>query len=393
MATFVERLMAKAAGQNKLNKALYSNWYNTGMPVSPGRNYTSDLIEGYLDNATIYSIVNRIARPASEIPMQIVDGNDEVIEGHWSEKIIQQPNEDNTLSELIFAYYVYLLSIGNSFIYAPKLKDGRATELWTMPGEITECVAGTWREPVKGYTVIYGSEMEEIAKADVMHSKLFYPRFNTAGSWLYGLSPIQVAAEAIRGLNAADKRQALLAERGGPPFIISSQMPEGLTEAQQEMLEDTYSRKYSGVENTNHPMMTGTPVKVERVGTNSADLELIKSSEYATRVLCNVYGIDSVLLNDKSASTYNNIVELRKDLYTATIIPLNNIFENKLKAFLTPLEDVYYKFDYSKVEVLSSTVDARMIALNEIAFLDDNEKREMFGYEPREEQPKPIEDE
>ena len=157
MPNFIEKILIKVAANNQLNKALYANWYNKGMVVTPGRNYENDLIEGYLDNATIYSIINRIARPASQVPLEIVDGEGKVLENHWTNKILQNPNEDTTLSELIFAYYVYLLSIGNSYIYAPRLSDGRTLELWTAPGEITEIVAGTWKEPVQGYKVIYGA--------------------------------------------------------------------------------------------------------------------------------------------------------------------------------------------------------------------------------------------
>lgn len=382
-------MLIKASATNKLNKSLYASWYNTGMTVTPGRNYTNDLIEGYLDNAVIYSIVNRIARPASQVPLEIVNAAGDVLDTHWANKILQAPNEDTTLSELIFNYYVYLLSIGNSFLYAPRLSDGRTIELWTAPGEITQVVAGSWRSPVQGYRVVYSSTEEEIAKRDMMHGKLFYPRFNTAGQWLYGLSPIQVASEIIRNINAGDKRMALMAEQGGPPFIISSQLAEGLTDVQQEMLEDTYAKKYLGTENTNKPMMTGTPVKVERVGTNSADLELVKSSEYATRVLCNVYGIDSVLLNDKASSTFNNVVELKKDLYTSTIIPMNNVFSEKLTNWLVPEEDAFFRFNYENIEVLSTSIDARMKTINDLTFIDDNEKREIFNIAPREE-PEPV---
>ncbi len=386
MDNFFTKLGNESKSNNKLNKQLYQHWFNTGMPVSPSRNYTADLIEGYLDNAVVYSIVNKIARPASQVPIEIVNSDNEVMEDHWANILIKRPNEDTTFSELIFNYYVYLLSIGNSFIYAPRLSDGRTLELWTAPGEMTEIVAGNWRSPVKGYEIIYGESRDPIAKKDMMHGKLFYPRFNTAGTWNYGLSPIQVASEIIRNINAGDDRMALMAEQGGPPFIISSQTPEGLTEQQQEMLESTYERKYMGMNNINLPMMTGTPIKVEQVGTNASDLDLVKSSEYATRVLCNIYGIDSVLLNDKSASTFNNLKELRKDLYNSTIIPLNNILEDKLSNWLLLNEDAKFRFNYDNVEVLSSTIDDRMIALNDVAFLSDNEKRVMFGYDEVEEE-------
>jgi len=381
MSTFVERIQALIAKDNKLNKALYQNWYSFGLPITPSRNYTADLIDGYNNNEVVYSIINKIARPASEVPLQIVNEAGEVLDDHWANNLIRRPNEDFTMSEIIFSYYVYLLGIGNSFLYAPKMSDGRALELLTMPSNVTDIVAGDWKNPVKGYVVRYGAETEDIDKKYVMHSKLFNPKFTDAINWQYGLSPIEVAIEVIKGIDAGNKRQTLLAETGAPPFIISSQTPEGLTDQQQEQLEATYKRKYTGIANVNEPMLTGTPVKVERIGTSAADLELIKANQNATRILCNVYGISSALLNDFEGATFSNVKELRRDLYTNTIIPLNKILENKLTTFLLGGEDAFFKFNYDTVEVLSSTIDERMIALNPVTFLTDNEKRDIFGYE------------
>ena len=389
--TFVDRLLAKAARTNQLNKTLYSSWFSRGLPVTPSRNYTTDLIEGYMDNEVIYSIINRIARPASEVPLEVVDGKGKVIENHWVNKILLQPNPDTTITELIFNYYVYLLSIGNSFIYAPKLSDGRTIELWTMPSAITDVVAGTWKNPVAGYIVRYGSVEDPIEKKNVLHSKLFNPRFDDGGNWLYGLSPIAVASEIIRNINAGNERMALLAETGAPPFIISSTIPEGLTKVQQELLEHTYDKKYTGEDRTNKPMLSGTPLKVDVVGSNAADLELVKSSEHATRVLCNIYGVSSILLNDNENSTYNNVIELKKDLYTNTIIPFNTQLEGKLKQWLVPTEDVFFKFNYTKVESLSQSIDERMKTVDEISFITEDEKRAIFAYPPlTKKQVKPV---
>jgi len=381
MDNFFGSLYHKARTNNKLNKALYGSWYSTGMPVNPTRSYTNDLVTGYTDNEVIYSIINKIAKTASNIPLVVVDSEGTPQDNHWATKLLQAPNEDTTITELVNSYYVYLLSIGNSYIYAPKLTDGRTLELWTMPSDIVEVVAGNWKNPIEGYKVMYGTQEEIMKKRTVLHSKLFNPNFQDSGEWMYGLSPIKVAAEIIRNINAGNERMALLAETGAPPFIISSQLPEGLTRAQQEMLEDSYNSKYGNISSTNKPMLTGTPVKVEMLGTNAADMELVKSSEYATRVLCNVYGIPSQLLNDTSGSTYNNVIELKKDFITSTVMPLNKQLAEKLTTFLLKDEDVRFEFDYSNVEELSKSIDERMIALDKVTFLSTQEKRLMFNYD------------
>ena len=379
---FIERLFAlKATQDNTLKKALYSVYYNFGTPINSAQNFTQDLIKGYMKNEIVYSIVNKIADTASNVPVIMVDKEGKTLPAHWFNRLTEYTNDDTTWKELVFNYYVYLLSIGNSYIYAPTLSSGRTTELWTMPSDIVMALAGGYIDPIAGYKIIEGDQEQFFDKKDVIHGKLFNPRYQ-AGAWVYGLSPIEVAAEVIRGLNAGNERLAILLETGAPPFIISSQTPEGLTELQQEMLEKAYKRKFTDISKPNVPMMTGTPVKVERVGINPADLEIVNNSEHALRVLCNIYGVPSVLFNDNASSTYNNVSQARKDFYEFTIMPLNKMFAQKVKHKLFRDEDVYLKFDYSQIEVLQESFHKKALTLSTLWELTANEKRELLGYEP-----------
>ncbi len=366
---------------NELNKALYSHWYSPLMPITNTRNLTSDMIAGYMDSDYVYSIINKISDTASSVPLTVVDKNGDVIESHWINDLINNPNPDNSIKDIIFNYYVYLLSIGNSFIYTPKLTSGKSTELWTMPSDLVEVVSGPWYQPIMGYKTIEGNQQIIFEKETVLHGKLFNPRFQS-GSWVYGLSPISVAAEIINSLNAGQTSMESSYKNMGPPYIISSLVQEGLTDAQQEQLEETYQRKYGDPTNTAKPMLTGTPVDVKMLGVSPVDLNVITGSEHGLRVLCNVYGVSSILFNDNANSTYNNMEQARKDFYQYSIQPMNMDLEIKLKKWLVPNEDVFFKFDYSNIEVLQESFLIKIDALSKATFLTDNEKREHMGYKP-----------
>jgi len=118
------------------------------------------------------------------------------------------------------------------------------------------------------------------------------------------------------------------------------------------------------------------------VGINPADLEIVNNSEHALRVLCNIYGVPSVLFNDNASSTYNNVSQARKDFYEFTIMPLNKMFAQKVKHKLFRDEDVYLKFDYSQIEVLQESFHKKALTLSTLWELTANEKRELLGYEP-----------
>ena len=164
MATFAERLQSQIAyyrsgkSDNKLTEALYTHWFSPLTPINSTQNFTKDLLKGYMDSEIVYSIINKIADTASSIPIQIVDKKGDVVESHWAMDVLANPNEDTTLKELIYNYYVYLLSIGNSYIYAPKLERGTSVELWTMPSDLVLVVSGNFMSPVSGYKLIEGNQ-------------------------------------------------------------------------------------------------------------------------------------------------------------------------------------------------------------------------------------------
>jgi HK97 family phage portal protein len=254
-----------------------------------------------------------------------------------------------------------------------------------MPADLVEVISGPFYEPVTAYKMREGNQEIRFEKEAVMHGKLFNPRY-LSGSWVYGLSPIQVAQEIITALNSGNKALAHSFMNMGPPVIISSQMPEGLTPQQQEMLEETYRKKYGGMQRdgsfSRQPMLTGTPVKVERLGDSAVDLNLLESSDWTWKVLCNVYGVSSVLFNDNSQSTYNNVQQARVDFYEQTIKPLNAMFADKLTGWLMPKERVRFGFDYSQIAVLQQSFYQQSQALKDIWFLTINERREKLGMNP-----------
>ena len=374
------KYLKKSKG-NLLHQSLYTTFYSPFTPITPSDNLTSDLMTGYMENETVYSIVNRIAETASSIPFEVVDKNGNAIKDHWALKLLKNPNEDNTGNEILFNYYVYLLSIGNSFIYGPQLASGRRRELWTMPSDIVNVVSGKFYEPIAGYKLIEGNQETVFPKQEVLHGKLFNPRFNS-GSWVYGLSPISVAAEIIEAMNSGNTALKSSFNNLGPPYIISSQMSEGLTPEQQEMLEDTYKRKYGAPENFGEPMLTGTPVKVEKLGFSPDDLKIIESSKHGLRVLCNVYGVPSVLFNDSESSTYNNVNQARLDFINYTIMPLNQQTALKLNKFLGLPEGETLRFDYDKVEVLQDAIYTKAKSLSTMWELTPNERRIALGLPP-----------
>jgi HK97 family phage portal protein len=364
-----------------LSRALYSSYIFNDTPISSFNNYTQDLMDGYLSNETIYSIVNKIAGTASSVPIKLVDKSNREIKRHWVSDLISNPNEDMTFRELYKSFLIYYLSIGQGYLYAPKVGPGITKELDIMPANDVVIIGGSFSEPIKGYKLYLGNQEVMLPKDDVMSMMMFDPRF-VDGYYLYGLSPIKVAADIIRNLNLGEKRMEKMLEKGSPPFIISAKTQEGLTEQQQAALEQAYDKKYGDSGNPSKPLISGVELKVDKLGYTAQDLSLIENSKHGMRVLCNVYGVPSVLMNDLDQSTYSNFEQAYIIFYEDTIKPLNDVFQDKLTKFLLKGTNYRLEFDYSKISVLSDHRVDLMVKYDGISYLTPNEKREIFGFSP-----------
>jgi len=368
---------------NILNKAVYSNFFIKGTPLLEPRPFKQDLLNGYMQNELVYSIVNKLAETASSVPLVLEDKNGKVVENHWVNELLKHPNEDNSMKDLINSYYIYLLAIGNSYIYAPKIDNGlRTTELHIMPSEEVYIIRGDWQNPIEGYKIRTGlQDYTAIPKSNILHGKLFNPRFE-GGQWLYGLSPIEVSSEIISAYNQGVGALESSFRNMGPPYIISVDVPEGLTPEQQLNLEKKFKEKYSDSTKFNKPMLSGSKLTVQMIGFSPVDLNILENNREALRTLCNVYGVPSVLFNDQASSTYNNVEQARLDFYNYSIIPMNDSFSVKLTNFLGIEKGLKLRFNYENVEVLQNAIFTKSQSLKDMDYLTANEKREQLGYGP-----------
>ncbi len=369
----------RAAIENSKISKLYTDFYFNNMPIQTLQSLTRYVDEGYMSNEIIYSIVSKIAGTASNIPIKLYSTNGTEQKAHWALSLIDSPNEDTTLQELLYALYVYYLTTGNAYLYSPSLMSKERIEGWVLPSDLIEVISGGAVHPIKGYQLSYGTRGVTLPKRDILHMKMFNPQFMD-GHFIYGLSPIKVAADIINSVNTGNARMQQMLETGIPPFVLSAKSKDGLTDKQQSQLEASYKRKYNGTGKSNQPLLSNVELSVEKLGYSAVDLDIIAHYEAAQRVLCSIYGVSTILFNETDSTAYNNYSTAVVSFYDDVVKTLNSSFTSKLNRFLFPNGDFYFAFDYSNVAALTKARATLMQAYNSVTFLTDDEKREVFGY-------------
>ena len=383
--------------RKKLYSALYQHEIHSGQANIMPDNAISYIQNGYAGNASVYSIITRIDNMRKQAYLKLYKKNksgelDEVTE-HELLRFTKKVNDDTYTDDFITAHLVYLLTIGEFFVYRPALQTGinkgKVNELFELPSPEVEIIEGTLFSPVRGYK-IEGSYNIEFEKSEVYHSKLFNPLAKEEKS-LHGLSPLRAAARIVSKLNEIELTSLKQLNNQGAPYILYKDITNSANsiDANQNRLTDaqraeiTKEIKKSASEKTRGlPLVLKDKMGKLDLGSKLADLEIIESSRDGIRTLCNVYGFPVDLMNDPAGSTYNNKSTARKSAWTDCIIPNLTRVEQTFNACLVDNVEAYkdyvFMFDYSDVEELQEGIETK-VAWMRAARWTGNEIREATG--------------
>ena len=152
-----ERSKIRNSTSDPVWKGYFSTYLFNNMPIATYQNLNQDLMDGYMSNETVYSVINKVITTAASVPLKLYNQEGTEVTG-WPTELLQGPNEDETFTELYKSVLTYYLSVGNGYIYAPKLNNGTTRELWKLPAPYVVAVSGGWSNPIKGYKMYLGNQ-------------------------------------------------------------------------------------------------------------------------------------------------------------------------------------------------------------------------------------------
>ena len=418
MASFFDRfrnLLTKNAQQTaqEYNKAIY-NWLGESIVWNP-ENDTTYINEGYRKNATVYSLINIIAKAASSIPFQIyekVNDNDykrykSMTNGSFDttvlhkadflkkkalveledtdlHKLLERPNPAQSYASWITELIAFGKLTGNRYIYgiAPETGNGagKYKELYVMPSQLIEIISGGIMQPVKEYAIEYNGQFR-IPADHMCHIKDFNPYFDGSGSHLYGQSPLRAGLRSMTTNNEAVQTGVKYLQNQTARGVLMSDEGD-LNEVQAQQLKDKFRKNFQGADNAGDVIITPKKLSWVNFGLNASDVSLIEQYNASIKDLCNIYNVPSQLLNNDKASTYNNMKEAKKALYQNCVIPELNKIADELNRWLAPKygEKLCIEFDYSAIPELQEETEKVVTQMSQAWWLTPNEKRAAMSY-------------
>ena len=359
--------------------------------------------DGYMGNLNWYAIVKKAAEGAASLPYSIqVKSGEEWIEVDKENDSVAQffynPNQDQTLIDLLEAAFIYYYTTGEAFFVAPQEAIGfNSKEVKTIPPELMKIKMET--DDIMSDVSLYeihqpNGSIEKLTPLEVCHMRMFNPSVE-GFKVRNGLSPLQAAYNKLRASNNQATGQAVYFENRGISTIVS---PTGgaagvvMAKSDKKAIDEATSQRVGGSHKVNGVITVTSPVQTSQLGSSASDMQMLEQGTSMLRELCNALFMPSEMFNDPDNKTHANRKEAVKTMYHDVFLPAANRFMRAYeKAIIKPYglrengKEYRITVDTSKIEALQpDPFEKKRMLLDEVerGVISRNEYREAIGREP-----------
>lgn len=366
-------LLEKAKGSN-IPLPPFAQQRMRGFPIY-GNSSAQQQVNKFVTTDDVYSIVRRIAKTAAMIPLTVYKVKDkqalkayefatkrndfstramvqkELLKKAALEKapddndlqfLLDNPNPLYPKNEFREGLSIFRLLTGNTYIYTPLLEfgpnAGKVAEIWILPSQFMNLqVADTWPRQILSY-VLRMKGLINFDPSEVIHIRYFNPDFTYVGNELIGLSPLRAGNKVLEKQQAETDYSVNAFQNCGISGIVTN---ENLTEDDAsttslgKMKSDFYGGG-TGVENARKLLFALGKWGYTEIGLSPVDMDMIASAGMTFKKTCNLYGISDMLFNNNDASTFSNLDEMVRQLYTNAALPEVYAQRDAFNSFLTP---------------------------------------------------------
>jgi HK97 family phage portal protein len=354
----------------------------SGRPQWTPRNYEALAREGFARNPVAYRCVRLIAEAAASVPLVVFEAGRRS-PNHPLMRLLERPNPEQGLPDLLEAFFGGLQTAGNGYLEAVQDDQGQPFELYALRSDRMKVVPGARGWPEAYDYSVGGRNVRLTRLADgwmpVLHLKLLNPL-----SDYYGFSPLEAAAFAVDVHNASGAwNKALLDNAARPSGALVYGGGEGgerLTDDQFERLKAELTETHSGAAAAGRPLLLEGGLDWKPMSLSPADMDFIDGKHAAAREIALAFGVPPPLLGIPGDNTYANFKEANSAFWRHAVVPLTERLARALTGWLgAQFANVRIGCDLDAVPALAPEREALWARLEAATFLTPEERRQMAG--------------
>jgi HK97 family phage portal protein len=339
------------------NVAVVVQNQGVGTPATMPRNMRAYIQEGYRSSKTVFRVVGHIARAGAGIKWkhytdetkkrEITSPNDELM------MLWKNPAPKVAGAQFREAMIAYYALTGNSYllgINASQNPTAKFDELYNLRPDLTKIKADE-NGPLY-YEFGNFSPPRRYPEAFVMHNKLF-----AGNDDIYGMSPVEVAAMLIDVQKAGQKWNLGLLNnmaRPGGAWVTDAL----LDNTSYKNLKEEIRKKFAGPRNAGETAILHGGVKWQSMSMSPYELDWLESDAKGDKDIAGIFFNFPIPLLGMSDTTFNNLDEAKRFLYTDIVFPIMDMFEDSLNMWIVPRYGGYLGYDRDDVETIADQIKA-----------------------------------
>lgn len=307
-------------------------------------------------------------------------------------KILTQPNEYQTFGQFLYAFSCFMDLSGWSAQYNDIMENGinkgKYQNIYELPSNHIEIVAGGIGEPIKEYRMLYGFRQTYPAEYVTRLSSFSFD-YNGTGGHLYGTSKVQAAWDELETYNKGKEREYSSFDGGDLRAILMPKL-EGLNVDSYE--GGTITEKFMKFRDS--ILRSLKQIGRQKVAIVDQQLDVIQminklennvTKDAKAEVKANVSSVwhmhPDYVFGSSESSTYDNMkmyvsASLRDGVFPDIQMKFEALNEYVINNFngygLIPDFDVFPELTLDR--------STEMERLAKVDFMSDNEKREWMDY-------------
>jgi HK97 family phage portal protein len=344
---------------------------------------------GYNKDELIYACIRELANAAVEprYYIQAFNRDNEPFEVPTSPlgDLLNKPNNNQDLYEMIDQMIVHLYVSGNAYLYKERGQSGRITQVYLLrPDRVS--IKSTQKDGVTGYEYEIEGSAYDLPVSDVQHLKLGVNPNND----LYGLSPLTVLASTINlDLSMTQYAKAFFMNAGVPSGMLK--LKKRLqTQEEANTIRSRWRSQFSTPSNYNSLAILDEDASYEPLSVDPGNMAMPELRDTIESRICMAFGIPPIIIGSVvglDRATYSNYKEARRSFWDETMIGLIT----KITRFLNyAIADEFpgndqVTVDFAQVRSLVDDKDSLTTRINTqftSGIITLNEAREELGYDP-----------
>jgi len=320
-------------------------------------NIRTAIDEGYSASSIVYTAVEKRAKLMASVPWEVQrrtgDGWEPVPQ-HPLQRLIDNPNPDQSLYELMYEASQSLDLAGNAYISEIRANDNQPpVALWLLPAEHMR-IKPSRTNMVEYYEYTEGGVKQKIDPRDMIQLKMPNP----ANRW-FGM-PVLMAAGRATDVDRETGiwQKTSLQNRG--VLDIHVEVPEGTLPEQIEEAKKQYREKHGGAKNAREPMFSSG--KITQLGQNAVEMDFVASRRAIWTEIAAVFGVPLAAMGFTEDVNLANANAMMRQLWQNTIVPQLELIKRQLNQQLAREfgTDIRLNYDLSNVPAMQEDMSEKL---------------------------------